>query len=710
VKIVHVSTFERAGGAAIAASRLHIGLRALGHESTLLVRDATADDHAPDTIVLGGDICGPIGSPTLLNILYSTFERRRLPGSDRLFSTDLPTRALAEHPAIKTADVVNIHWVSGFTSVPAIRAVQDLGKPVVWTLHDQAAFTGGCHYSGGCVRFERGCEPCPELRHDAQHVPGLLLRHKRRWLDSARLTVVCPSEWLAALARRSVLLQGAQVETIPYSVPVALYQLPDRAAARASLGLPADAIVLLAGAYRNDERRKGQDHLRAAISRLAQEPALRPDFETGAIQCVVFGSGDVDGDVPIRGLGRLVGDEQLATVYRAADMFLLPTLEDNLPNTLLESLAAGTPVIAYATGGIPEIVGQGSGGLAVPRGDVGAFATAIRSLVQDPQARRRLSLEAEAHARSALDLSVQGTAYADLYRRLLPNHRGPQGGPPRPVPMIETPKLSLEASEAELLSGILASTPLAAWLAREMATEIISQRLLIDARGGEVVALRSELQLRPVRSAAERAALHQRLKRLMTKVVIVGSGDRARRLWEAFTLGGADVVAFVDDDGRRQGRAFLGSTVHPSTWLIGAHFDIVVVPAESDMADATVRSVLALVDPEVVVPVACHDDDALTRSVAARTPDPWSGVVARQQLPQGLRIGIFGTGSAAMKVCCGRWLCRWHACPRGPSGAAESSADAGAEPPRQRESWCRACTTASGAGSQRGVRSAARCR
>jgi glycosyltransferase involved in cell wall biosynthesis len=671
MKVLHVSTFERAGGAAIAASRLHLGLRARGVDSTLLVRDTTPDDPVPKTLHLDESTCGTMGDPRLLAVLYTTYERGLRPGVDRRFSTDLPTRALSTHPAVMAADIVNVHWVADLMSVPALRAVQDVGTPVVWTLHDQAAFTGGCHYSGPCRGFELACEACPDLRAEAQHVPGLVLRHKRRWIDPARLTVVCPSEWLAGLARRSALLDGATVETIPNGVPVAVYQRPRREAARAALGLPPDAVVLLAGAERLDERRKGTQHLREVLSRLAADPRLRPGFETGRILCAVFGAGTVDDGMPVRSLGRLRGEEQIALAYRAADVFVLPTLEDNLPNTLLESLAAGTPVVAYATGGVPEIIQRGSGGLVVPSGDTGALAAALRLLILDPGARERLSNDGAQYARTALDVSVQSEAYVRLYARLLGGAK-PIRLARLPQPAREDTAHRLAASEAELMAGVLESEPMTAWLVRQLAADVGSHRSLIAARGGEIAALRSDLQIAhderqvtrdALRQAEERlsalsaayarargvgSALHRRLKRLMTKVVILGSGDRAGRLWEALTFAGADVLAFVDTDPRRHGRPFLGADVQPPSWLATACFDLLAVP-DADMGEPSIR---ALVESAGSRAVALPADDAaaLVRAVAARLPDPWAGSAGHPPARAGLRVGIFGTGSAAMKV------------------------------------------------------------
>ena len=420
MKIVHISTYERAGGAAIAAARLHTGLRRLGHESTLLVRDRTLDDVVAGTMSVPRGEHASLSTPLLERVLQTLFTNRQKEGQNRFFSTDLPTRDLAGLRVVQDAEVINVHWTPGTLSAAGVRRIQDLGKPVVWTLHDQFPFTGGCHYSGDCVGYTTGCLDCPEMSDGTGLVPSLLLEHKREWLDVARLTVVCPSEWLAACARRSLLLGNARVHTIPNGVPVSTYQRLSREEARKRFALPRDAVVVLLGSQQLDDIRKGHHHVMAALERLSAAPPVRQRLADRTLVFAAFGAGSlVQGGVPVLSLGRLVGDEQMAAAYRAADVFVLPALEDNLPNTLLESIAAGTPVVAYATGGIPDVLVDGACGVLVPRGDVHALERGIDSLVSDPGARQRMRAACDAFARERLDLTVQAGAYLRLYGTLL---------------------------------------------------------------------------------------------------------------------------------------------------------------------------------------------------------------------------------------------------------------------------------------------------
>jgi glycosyltransferase involved in cell wall biosynthesis len=671
MRILHISTFERSGGAAIAASRLHLGLRALGHDSTLLVRDRTANDPVDATVRLP-DACGSRSDATLDAVLYATYTRSLRTGVDRLFSTGLPTRDVASLPLVQEADVVNVHWASGLLSAAAARALQDLGKPLVWTLHDQALFTGGCHYSGACEEFIRSCGSCRYLADDASHVPALLLRHKQWWLDTARLTVVCPSDWLSRRARASALLRGVRVETIPNGLPVDVYQRASRGDARRALSLPQDATVLLLGSDRLDEERKGHRHAAGVLGRLTADPELGPRIKEGSLVCAAFGEGHLpEDDVPILMLGRLTGDAQMALAYRAADLFLLPALEDNLPNTMLESIAAGTPVVAFATGGIGDMLDRGRCGVGVATGDADGLAGAVASLLKDRHARECLGRHGAAFARAELDQSTQAGAYLGAYEAA----RSTGASRPGRSCRVQDAGRDLRESETALLHDILTRPALSSRLFAELTDQLASHQALIADRGGEILALRADLddtrqkwcatrealgqfdeslqgrRGRPQQVVAEHAALKTRLRRVMTQVVIYGAGGDGRRVWEAIAQRGtADVAGFVDDDPRRHGRSLLGLSIHPPLWLASGPWDVIAL-AVRDAHGAEARLARRGIGGHRVMAFPVERDDATLARVAARMfPDPLSATLAGRTVRGGLRLGIFGSGSAGLKV------------------------------------------------------------
>lgn len=279
---------------------------------------------------------------------------------------------LARHPLVRQADVLHLHWTNfGFLSLNGLEKLLRLGKPVVWTLHDQWAFTGGCHYSRGCERFKTHCRQCPFLRRPGDRdLSARIFEKKRKALENAPLTVVACSDWLAGEARQSALLGGFPVHSIPNPIDTTVWQPTDRAAARQTLGLPQDKKLVLFGAGNLRDERKGFQFLAEAMRGV-----------NGA-ELVVFGKADPSAlamlPFPVHHLGVLSSENGLIAAYNAADALAVPSLEDNLPNTIVEALACGTPVVAFATGGIPEMILPEKTGWLAPLRDADALAEGLR--------------------------------------------------------------------------------------------------------------------------------------------------------------------------------------------------------------------------------------------------------------------------------------------------------------------------------------------
>jgi len=283
--------------------------------------------------------------------------------------------------------IANIHWCAGFISMQTLAWIARERAPVVLTLHDQLALTGGCHFSGPCTKYQVSCEACPQLRPD-------LGRTKRRFeakrkayenIPSERLHVVAPSNWLASLASSSTLLSRFPVHVIPNSIDLNRFHPQDRNQARQELGLPVDRRIIAFVSAKLSNERKGGHLLGQIIARLKQT-----GHDAGLL---MIGAGETppgahDASVLLK--RSLRGDVQLAKIYAAADVTLLLSLEDNLPNTMLESLACSTPVVAFAAGGIPDFVINGETGALAPVGDVGAFGAQLADIIGDDARREAL--------------------------------------------------------------------------------------------------------------------------------------------------------------------------------------------------------------------------------------------------------------------------------------------------------------------------------
>lgn len=317
--------------------------------------------------------------------------------------------------SVREADVVAVYWINGaFISPEGLAAID---KPLVWRLSDAWPFTGGCHYPGACDGFERACGQCPQLRRpavdDASH---RLWRRKQDAWRALDLTVTAPSRWMADLARRSALFSGRRIEVIPTGVDLECYRPMDRSAARARWGLPQNKSLVVFGAMSpTDDIRKGYRELQQALGVIARGP-LAP-----RVLAVVFGSDSPlpsGMPIPVMSLGRLQGDEALAAAYNCADVVVVPSLEDNLPNVALEAIACGTPVVGFDVCGMPEIVRHRWNGYLVRNIDGAELAEGIRWVLDDVNRLGQLRRNARAIAEELFDLGVQAGHYRDLYEHL----------------------------------------------------------------------------------------------------------------------------------------------------------------------------------------------------------------------------------------------------------------------------------------------------
>jgi glycosyltransferase involved in cell wall biosynthesis len=408
MRVVHLSTHEQAGGAARAAHGLHAALRAAGVDSRMLVLERQTDDPAVEVVARD-----PVdeGAWSLIDARWTTGNRTTV--SNTMFSSGGLGAALATHPAVAGADAVNIHWVAGLASIDSIGAVLALGKPVVWTLHDEWAYTGGCHYTTGCDAWRTACARCPQLAEDPHGLVGWQFGAKRASYALGALTVVTPSRWLATRAAESALLSGRRVETIPYGVDLEVFAPSRRAAGRRRLGLGDHEAAVLFSADAAGERRKGFAELLQALAGLEGRVSTAP-------RLVVLGdAGQVALPADAIATGRLADRVALAEVVAGCDLYVLPSLEDNLPNGVLEAMAAGTACVAFDAGGVPDMLAEAPACAMAPVGDVAALAAEIaRSLGRLGELRAaRAALSDFARTRYAPER--QAARYRALYEDLV---------------------------------------------------------------------------------------------------------------------------------------------------------------------------------------------------------------------------------------------------------------------------------------------------
>lgn len=438
MNVVHLSTYHRFGGAAVAATRLHRALLRASQsdgsrsdvsvESTMLVGTSNRQEkHRPEPGVtyLANNFLAEqtaFGRFVAERLYFLPVERDR---SVRFqFSPAVFGANLTFHPAIQRADVLHLHWINfGFLSIDTLRNLFALKKPIVWTLHDQWAFTGGCHYSRGCDHFLSHCHACPYLKNPGvRDLSYRIFEQKVGLFDTANVVFTPPSRWLADEAMRSTLLRRFPFTVIPYAIDQELFCPVDRAEANAFLGLPnrtggdAAGPRLLFGSANVTDRRKGFHYFAEALTLLHQQhPNLTPEI-------LVFGKGRSylfdELPYPIRQLGILTTEDEIVAAYNAADAMVVPSLEDNLPNTIIESLACGTPVVAFRTGGIPEMIDHRQNGYLAAVGSAQELADGLAFLLTHPNP-DLLRRNARQSAKMLFSEEVVAGQHLDLYRQLV---------------------------------------------------------------------------------------------------------------------------------------------------------------------------------------------------------------------------------------------------------------------------------------------------
>lgn len=356
MKVVHINTYEGNGGAGRACLRLSDALNANGIDSSVMVyyqfKESTKAKAFSKTPFQKGK--------AVWNILSERYLAKGLTKALKTpFSLQWFGRSIASHPALKDADLIHLHWINhGFLRPSDLAALEDLDKPIVWTFHDSNAFTGGCHVRYACENFHKQCGHCPLLKisgkNDISHQNWL---RKKKGYANLGFHIVAPSNWMAQSIKFSSLMGVRQTTVIPNTIETAVFKPYVKSEAKKLLHIPPEKFVLMSGFMPSkDDKHKGATYLIAALNDLAN----RPGIDKENIELIIFGNKE-HAEMPVfpfktTFLGTINNDVHLAKCYSAADAFITPSLEDNLPNTVMESLACATPVVAFKTGGIPDMV------------------------------------------------------------------------------------------------------------------------------------------------------------------------------------------------------------------------------------------------------------------------------------------------------------------------------------------------------------------
>jgi glycosyltransferase involved in cell wall biosynthesis len=389
------------GGAGVACKRLKTALESSGVTANLLTS-------------LDAGKRWPFYAERLSFVPFERDKSVRFSFSLANFGNDL-----SQHPLVQAADVLHLHWINqGFLSLKNIRQLAATGKPIVWTLHDMWAFTGGCHYSQGCDHFKQDCGNCLFLKSPSPHDLSNRVWQRKQSLLPPEIQYITCSDWLASVASSSGLLKNASVLSIPNPIDTDVFQPmseTERLAYRVEKGISPGSHLLLFAAMKVSETRKGFHFLLEALNILK---AQHPDFQ---LEILVLGKADPDAlsslPFPVHALGLIHDVKSLSRAYGAADLFAIPSLEDNLPNTVMESLACGTPVVGFDTGGIPQMVGHLKEGFIAPQGDSQKLAEGFYEVLEGSIPARHFRTSARQKVEANYANSVIARRYMEVYEQ-----------------------------------------------------------------------------------------------------------------------------------------------------------------------------------------------------------------------------------------------------------------------------------------------------
>ncbi|NDY42303.1 glycosyltransferase [Dissulfurirhabdus thermomarina] len=407
MNIHHLNYSDLSGGAARAAYRIHHALLKHGLRSRLCVDHANSNEPS---------VCGPLGTwrKTLaalrprVGALATGILRT---GNPVLHSPAILPSRWPDRINSGDADVVHLHWICGeMLSIPDLARIR---KPIVWTLHDMWAFCGAEHYTEDCrwrEGYRRGNRPPHESGFDLNR--WTWRRKRTHWRRP--LHIATPSRWLADCVRESALMHGWPVTVVPNPIDIDRWRPLDQAMARSLLGLPADTPLVLFGSMDGGrDPRKGFDLLLDALAHLHEKMEK--------LHLVVFGQPAPDRPpepgFPVHYIGHLHDDISLCLLYNAADVLVIPSRQDNLPNTGVESLACGTPVVAFDTCGLPDIVEHKRTGYLARAFDTEDLAEGISWVLVDRERHRMLRTHARAAAVSRFSEKVIIPRYIDWYKQ-----------------------------------------------------------------------------------------------------------------------------------------------------------------------------------------------------------------------------------------------------------------------------------------------------
>lgn len=419
MRVLIINTSERIGGAAIAANRLMEALKNNGIKTKMLVRDKQTDQISVVELKKSWWKVWQFIWERVVIWQANHFKKHNLFAVD-IANTGTNITAL---PEFTQADVIHLHWINqGMLSLTDIRRIIQSGKPIVWTMHDMWPFTGICHYAGDCDKYATQCHNCPQLyKGSKKDIAYRTFQKKKKLFEGAQITFVACSRWLESLAKKSDLIKGQTITNIPNAINTNLFKPRDKKQAREKCHLPQDKKLLLFGSVKITDKRKGIDYLVSACKQIASS---YPDFSK-ELGVVVFGNQAEQYaslfPFPIYPMNYVSNEKELVDIYNAVDLYVTPSLQDNLPNTIVEAMACGIPCIGFNVGGIPQMIDHLHNGYVAEYQSSKDLTNGIHWALTEGEY-ESLSEEACRKAVSSYSESTIAKKYVEIYNKITGNH------------------------------------------------------------------------------------------------------------------------------------------------------------------------------------------------------------------------------------------------------------------------------------------------
>ncbi len=417
MKITLVNTLLK-GGASKSAQRLYNGLKLFNHETKFLVKNNIGSDQCIisefETFQKSNKfrkIVKYLDIKLQFNEEFGKFLNIRSEQGLDKFSLPYSNCKIYNSEIIKNSDLINLHWVAEFLDFKSFFGY--IEKPVIWTLHDEFPFSVGEHYIEHLV-FNEFSELKPRVKSDFEKKVELKLRESKLKIFEKvdKLTIVGPSQWICEQSRSSELFSKYDTYNIPYGVNTDIFKFWDKDFAKRFFNIPNDCPSILFVADNINENRKGIRLLLSALNKLEGEK----------LNLLVVGSGEIninikDSTLKLYRFGRINDERIISLIYNAADYFVIPSIMDNLPNTAIESICCGTPVIGFRVGGIPDIVSDGVNGYLSDKLNSENLAEVILKGIRNVNSFDNVNISKEAIKKYPLEL--QARRYIDLFKNVI---------------------------------------------------------------------------------------------------------------------------------------------------------------------------------------------------------------------------------------------------------------------------------------------------